>query len=242
MARDSTKAGARVAQEIVRTIYEDELKPGDHYLSEADAIARHGVSRATFREALRFLEFQGVIRVRAGPGGGAIVEKPDWPHLSSTFALLLQFADASLADVMAARTALEPTMIALAARHATSAQIAEINRLIDEAEAGIADVAGFGVSYRAFWAALARATGNAVTAMLWPALRAIVDSGGFVPNERYRRTLITRIRKITATVERGDADAARLLLEALDREFSERLVRNYPRRFTQTVAWSDLLR
>lgn len=235
------KAAARVAQEIVHTIYEERLSPGDRYLSEVDALARHGVSRATFREALRFLEFQGVVRVRAGPGGGAIVQKPDWPNLTSTFALLLQFADAPLSEVMAARTALEPAMAALAATHATPDQIQTIAALLQRAEASIADPAAFTAAYRAFWAAIAAATGNAVTAMLWPALRALVDSGGFVPNERYRQTLTQRMGQLFDAVSKRDAAAAQELVAKLDQEFSDRLAKNYPQRISRSLAWSDVL-
>jgi len=241
MSGRGEKAAARVAQEIVHTIYEERLAPGDRYLSEVDALARHNVSRATFREALRFLEFQGVVRVRAGPGGGAIVQKPDWPNLTSTFALLLQFADAPLSAVMAARTALEPAMAALAAEHATPDQIEAIAALLQRAEASIPDPAAFTPAYRAFWAAIAAATGNAVTAMLWPALRALVDSGGFVPNERYRQKLTRRMRQLFNAVSKRDGAAAQRLVAQLDQEFSDRLAQNYPQRISRSIAWSDVL-
>ena len=241
MAARGEKAAARVAQEIVQTIYDERLSPGDRYLSEVDALTRHNVSRATFREALRFLEFQGVVRVRAGPGGGAIVQKPDSPNLTSTFALLLQFADAPLSEVMAARTALEPAMAALAAEHATAEQLDSIGKLLAEAEASIADPAGFTPAYRAFWGAIAAATGNAVTSMLWPALRALVDSGGFYPNELYRQSLTRRMRQLFDAVSRRDASASRELVAQLDREFSDRLAQNYPQRISRSVAWSDVL-
>ncbi|MDQ8757559.1 FCD domain-containing protein [Sphingosinicella sp. LHD-64] len=240
MARGKEKAAARVAQEIVQTIYDEGLKPGDRYLSEADALARHGVSRATFREALRFLEFQGVVKVRAGPGGGAIVQKPDWPHLASTFALLLQFAGAPLSTVMAARAAIEPSMAEAAARNASEAAIAELGTLLAEAEAAIADPQRFGPAYRAFWTKVADATGNALMAMLWPALRMLIDSGGFIPNERYRASLIARMRTLLACIESRDAAGAATLVAELDGEFATRLAELYPRRVGRVVAWSDL--
>lgn len=235
------KAAARVAGEIVQTIYEEGLTPGSHYLSETDALARHGVSRATFREALRFLEFQGVVRVRAGPGGGTIVERPEWPNLTSTFALLLQFADASLGDVLEARTAIEPEMAALAARNATAGQIERLHVLLTEAEAVIEDAVAFGTAYRTFWSMVAAATGNALTAMLWPALRALVDSGGFSPDLEYRRVLTTRMRTLLAAVERHDEAGAQALVRHLDIEFSGRLRTLYPQRIGRTIAWTDVL-
>ena len=239
-ARNMEKAGARVAQEIVQTIYDERLRPGDHYLSEGDALQRHGVSRATFREAIRFLEFQGVVSVRAGPGGGIIVERPDWPNLTSTFALLLQFDEASLADVMAARTALEPVMAGLAARNATERQLDAIGSLLALAEATVQDHDAFTEAYRAFWATVAQATGNAVTAMLWPALRALVDTGGFVPEVRYRQKIVKSMRQLFTALQAHDPQAAMNLLAQLDQEFSERLSSKYPERIARTIAWSDV--
>jgi DNA-binding FadR family transcriptional regulator len=235
------KAAARVAQEIVQTIYDEGLKPGDRYLSEAEALARHGVSRATFREALRFLEFQGVIKVKVGPGGGAVVQRPDWPHLASTFALVLQFAGAPLSAVMAARATLEPRMAEAAATGATAADIAELHDLVEEAEAHLTDAQQFGPAYRAFWTRVAAATGNAVMAMLWPALRMVIDSGGFVPNERYRASLVDRMRALLALIEAGDGPGAASMVAQLDEEFAQRLAELYPRRIERTIAWSDLL-
>jgi GntR family transcriptional repressor for pyruvate dehydrogenase complex len=113
------KAAMRLAQEIVATIYESKMQPGDRYLSEADALQHHRVARGTYREALRFLEIQGVVNIRAGPGGGPEIRRPGWPQLASTIALLLQFADAPMREVLEARTAIEPGVARMAAMYAT---------------------------------------------------------------------------------------------------------------------------
>jgi DNA-binding FadR family transcriptional regulator len=239
--RPKQKAAARVAQEIVQTIYDEKLKPGDHYLSEVEAIARHGVSRAVFREALRFLEFQGVLRVRVGPGGGAIVERPDWHYLTSTFALLLQFAAATRVDVMAARTVLEPNMAALAATNATPEVIEALKQQLAEARSLVDDSQRFGEAYRRFWATVASATNSAVMALLWPALRALIDSGGWVPNEKYRVTLTEKMDVLLRALITRDAAGASRLVAALDREFKERLADLYPKRMSRRIAWADVL-
>jgi len=50
-------------------------------------MARFGVSRAVFREAVRMLEFFGVVEVRRGRDGGLVVGRMD-PHGTIVSALL----------------------------------------------------------------------------------------------------------------------------------------------------------
>jgi len=238
---DSTqKAAMRLARSIVRTIQEEGLQPGDRYLSEADALKRHGVARATFREALRFLEHQGVLTVRAGPKGGAVVARPGWPNLASTLALLMQFENAPLRQVLEARSVIEPGMAPMVVAAATDAEIAAMGEAIAAAEAAIADYPAFSLHYHRFWEQFAQATHNAVLAMLSPALRAIVDSGGFVPDEVQRGLLLTRLRTLHTAVAARDAESARARLAEIEEAFLDRLRTGYPQRIAQTVAWADV--
>jgi DNA-binding FadR family transcriptional regulator len=239
-AEPRQKGAIRLAQEIARIIHDEGLQPGDRYLSEADALKRHGVARATFREALRFLEIQGVVRVRAGPGGGAVVSRPDWPNLASTLALLLQFADAPLRQVLEARCVLEPGMAELAARNASEAEIAAMGGDIAQAKASLGDYEAFSVAYRSYWSRLARSTQNALLAFLSPALRAIVDSGGFIPDELQRQKLVERLSGLHAAVAARDGPLARQRLAEIEDAFLERLATGYPQRIARPVVWSDV--
>ena len=141
---------------------------------------------------------------------------------------------------MAARAALEPKMAEAAALNANEAIVAQLKTLLAEAEANLPDPQRFGPAYRAFWTKVAEATGNALMTMLWPALRMLIDSGGFIPNERYRAFLIERMRALLACIEARDATAAAALVAELDAEFAARLAELYPRRIERVVAWSDL--
>jgi DNA-binding FadR family transcriptional regulator len=234
------KAAVGLAQDIVQAMYESRMKPGDRYLSEAEAQRKHGAARNTLREALRFLEMQGVLSVRAGPGGGPEVGRPSWPHLASTIALLLQFADAPFRTVIEARAVTEPGMVELAARNATEAEIAELARDLDAIEADLGVFRLFTIAYQRFWLHLAESTHNPLMAFLSPALRAIVDSGGFAPNEVYRGEILARLREIHALIAARDSEGARLKMVDLERSFLDRLNEGYPRQMDRVVAWSDL--
>jgi GntR family transcriptional regulator, transcriptional repressor for pyruvate dehydrogenase complex len=79
-------------------------------------------------------------------------------------------------------------------------------------------------------------------ALLWPALRALVDSGGFVPNEKYRAVLTERMDLLLRALVAKDAEGASLLVADLDREFNERLTDLYPQLISRRIAWADVLR
>jgi GntR family transcriptional repressor for pyruvate dehydrogenase complex len=234
------KAAMRLAQEIVATIYEAKMQPGDRYWSEADALGRHRVARGTYREALRFLEIQGVVNIRAGPGGGPEIRRPGWPQLASTIALLLQFADAPMRVVLEARTAIEPGVARMAALHATRDDVQAMASDLDEVEDQIGNYRRFSRAYLQYWNHLAESTHNAFLMFVSPALRAIVNSAGFVPNEPYRVETLGRLRAIHEAVEAHDADLAAARMNALELEFYDRLTTGYPRQMDRVVAWSDL--
>jgi GntR family transcriptional regulator, transcriptional repressor for pyruvate dehydrogenase complex len=234
------KAAMRLAQEIVAELYEQRMRPGDRYLSEAEALQRHHVARSTYREALRFLEIQGVVNIRAGPGGGPEICRPGWLQLASTVALLLQFSDAPLREVLEARKAIEPGVARMAAEQATEADIKAMAEALVAMEAEIGNYRRFSSAYRQFWDRLAESTHNAFLASLSPALRAIVNSGGFVPNEPYRLVLVGRLRAIHDAVSHHDGEAAAASMAVLEDEFLARLVAGYPRQVERPVAWSDL--
>ncbi len=96
--RTRVRAAVRVARKLVSEIRRRRLRPGTQLDPEHRMVDDLGVARATVREALRFLELQGALRIKAGPGGGPVVSVPGADHLASVLSLHLQFADASFSS------------------------------------------------------------------------------------------------------------------------------------------------
>src|SRR5437660_9252231 len=76
------KAAMLVAQRIVRHIVRGNLQAGDLLPPERVMLETYQTGRGTLREALRLLEFQGVIALKPGPRGGPVVLNPDASHLA----------------------------------------------------------------------------------------------------------------------------------------------------------------
>jgi DNA-binding FadR family transcriptional regulator len=96
-----------VADQIEQTIVGQRWKPGDLFGSEVELIARYGVSRAVFREAVRLLEHHGLAEMRRGLHGGLFIRQPDPAPVAKAMAVYLDFEKVEPRQLEDARLAIE---------------------------------------------------------------------------------------------------------------------------------------
>jgi DNA-binding FadR family transcriptional regulator len=111
-----------------------DLKPGDRLPKEADLAAMLGLSRNSLREAVRALSLIHVLDVRQGDGTYVTGLEPERLLEAVGFMVELRH-DSSLLEVFEVRRMLEPAATAKAAERVTAEQLAELERLVDAAEA-----------------------------------------------------------------------------------------------------------
>jgi DNA-binding FadR family transcriptional regulator len=114
---------AKLAEVVAARIHDDIAGRGwpigSALGSEADLLARYGISRAVLREAVRLLEYHSVARMRRGPGGGLIVAEPEPQASIDTMALFLEYRGVTANDLRIVRNAIElGTVARVALRHA----------------------------------------------------------------------------------------------------------------------------
>jgi DNA-binding FadR family transcriptional regulator len=100
--RRRRKLGEVVAERILAEIIRQGWPEGDVLGTEADFMDRYHVSRATFREAVRQLEWHGAAGMRRGPSGGLEVKAPPRAALVTAIKTYFDLSDAtpqSLAEV-----------------------------------------------------------------------------------------------------------------------------------------------
>src|SRR6201998_1992076 len=84
------KAADVLARELRERILSGELAEGVALPAERELVKQTQMSRATVREALRILEVQNLVRVRAGRAGGAFVQRPTTKSMASSVTLLIR--------------------------------------------------------------------------------------------------------------------------------------------------------
>jgi DNA-binding FadR family transcriptional regulator len=164
-----------VADAIAEEISAKGLSPGTPLATEAEMLSEFGVGRGTLREALRLLEAEGIIEVRAGANGGTLVGVPSLDRLSRLLSILLSTSGATIREVMAARRLFEPEMCALAAANADAADVERLTALVQQSEGARDDVARMVALSSDFHDAVAVASKNHVLATFWLASSRIVS-------------------------------------------------------------------
>jgi DNA-binding FadR family transcriptional regulator len=102
----------RVAEIVASRLREDilsgRLKEGDVLPSQETLFSEFGVSPPALREAIHILETDGLISVRRGNVGGAVVHLPSAERTAHMIGMVLQSRAATPADVSGALLHLEP--------------------------------------------------------------------------------------------------------------------------------------
>lgn len=129
------KTAELVAATLRRMVVDGRLTDGDFLPHETQLMEHFGVSRPTLREAVRVLESDGLVEVRRGSRTGARVLVPGPETLARPAGLLLELSGATLADVMTARTAIEPLAARLLAEQGTDEAHSELERVVAEVPA-----------------------------------------------------------------------------------------------------------
>lgn len=209
------RAFESIAREIRSEIGRRKLKPGDRLPTERDLAEQLGVSRSTVREAIRSLENSGLLTLKRGPGGGAIVSDGGGAAVAVGLSDLMTLGVISPDHLAEARVILGTSVARLACARRTFGDLEALTRNIDVSEAA---AAGLEEEIRVkanldFHRLLANATKNPALIVLTNAVLAINRSIGLVAGAPPNRTAIVFRRRLMQHIESRDADAAALEME-----------------------------
>lgn len=155
-----------LVEQIQGAILDGRLKPGDRLPSQRELGEMFQTSRASLREALRVLEQKGLIEMKLGVSGGAVVKDASTKQITETLSLLMQHQKVSFNHLAEFREGVEGCVAALAAERATKKDILQLKELLDEArkllEEGNSHIKDFFQNDIKMHIALAAISGNPV--------------------------------------------------------------------------------
>ena len=199
----------QIAEQLAGLIERGEYRPGERLPPERDLARQLGVSRPSVREALIALEVGGLVEVRIGSGVYVLQREAARPPAATLP------EDSGPFELIAARSLVESECAALAAKHATRAQVRAIEDALDDmaAEHGRGRMP-LGAD-REFHLRIAEASGNSalglVVRTLWeqrtgPLFRRLEHH---YDTPKLWQVAMREHRDIVAAIARHDATAAR---------------------------------
>lgn len=231
----TVKTSERVAQDIVHDIVSRGMETGDHLPLEAAMVEEYGVSRTSLREALRLLEFQGLISLKPGPGGGPVVGTVEPSHLAKTAALYFHLSAATYSGVMATQVMMESACARLAAMNPRREELMAPwyeHELPDE-------LAEYRDLTTGFHGAVYQATENPVLSLLTQAATHIVTQHVITAMDpvELRGPIIEEHGKLARVIASGDANAAeRMMAQHFERQH-DHLRATSPARIEEYIQW-----
>jgi GntR family transcriptional regulator, transcriptional repressor for pyruvate dehydrogenase complex len=132
--RRMLKTSELIARDIILDISEGGLKEGDPLPPEATMLKQYEVGRASIREALRMLEVQGLVQIRAGARGGPVVGAATAENLARMLTLYFGLAGATYEQLTEVMLLLYPMVAAVAAsRKLSAAEVQALHESVDQA-------------------------------------------------------------------------------------------------------------
>jgi GntR family transcriptional repressor for pyruvate dehydrogenase complex len=237
------KAAMLVAQRIIRDVASAGLKPGNLLPPERTMLEKYQIGRGTLREALRLLEFQGVIALKPGPRGGPVLQDPNASHLASTLVLLMQLKEAPYRTIVEVRTALEPMISRLAAERISDEALLELSGTIDSMRENIGNQDLFLEANKRFHDVIAWSSGNPLFGYIVDSLLGILDGtviGIDYPSPR-RQAIIKAHDEILQALKGRDPEASEERMREHIDQYVTYAQRKFPEVLDQVVRWDRLL-
>ncbi|MEQ8842013.1 MAG: GntR family transcriptional regulator [Acidimicrobiales bacterium] len=210
-----------VVAELRRRILDGELDDGDELPRQEDLLKEFGVSKPSMREALRILESEGLLSVRRGKVGGAVVHRPGLDNAAYVLGTVLRSTGAPVDDVARALNQLESQCVAMCAGRDDRAEtvVPALRDVNARAAACIDDVRQFTIVSREFHEALVQLCGSPTLTLVVGALESVWtahadawaelhDGQGDFPDRAYRQQGVDDHEALIDLIEAGDMAGA----------------------------------
>ena len=215
-----------VAQ-IEGAILDGRLKVGDKLPAQRELVEMFQTSRGPLREALRVLEQKGLLDIKRGVRGGAIIKRPGMAPIAESLGLLVRHRKITLTELSEFREGVESNVAGLAAKRATPEDIRQLQALLakarQHADAGVTAWEQFCQVDNRIHVAIAKAAGNRVYEFV---LRMVHDNiqqyyeAHPLQDQQFMQENYQDLRDIVTALEKQQATAVRSLMQSHVRRFN----------------------
>ena len=198
--RRTPRLAEMVADTLRQRILSGQLPDGSELPNQERLLDEFGVSKQAVRDGLRILELEGLITVRRGNVGGAVVHLPTHSGPAYSLGLVLQSRGVQLAEVGRALATMEPVCARLCAGRSdrATAVVPALAAIQEESVRSLEDVPRFMEAMSRFHSTVVTSCGNEPIAVLVGAIEEVwlaqvrewgvqqLEAGSF-PDLAYRR-------------------------------------------------------
>lgn len=215
------KRSDQIVESVKRWVALNRMQPGNRLPNERELMEQFECSKGTVREALKSLEVQGLVSIRTGPNGGAILERVPYEKASELLRNFLHFEQPSGSDIYALRTLVEPEIARLATPRLSQVDLDALDGLIErcEVEPGtFEERLSQRIAELDFHVLLAQRCGNAMLAFIGRFVNdmirdLVIFKKSALPEQReFSCANLAYHRQLIAAFRKGDATLARRLM------------------------------
>ena len=123
-----------IVSQLQEAIFSGKFKVGQALPPEKTLQAMFETNQPAVREAIRVLEYQGLVRTRSGKKSGTVVLSRQCRVLEDNLSLLMRSRRIAMDDLAEFREKIEGEAVALAAANCTDLDILQLKTLLEEAE------------------------------------------------------------------------------------------------------------
>ena len=204
-----------VVEQIQEAIIDGQLKVGDRLPAERDLKEMLQTSRSTLREALRVLEQKGLIEIKLGMGGGAVVKTVSSDLVAESLDLLIRSHQVSLRHIAEFRERVEGDVVVLATSRMKASDTRNLKALLNKArkcvDRGAEAVSDFLTADKNIHLYFAKITGNpiyiSILKTIHENIRRYYDEF-LVMEEPEMKENLQDLENVVAAMESGAAEAA----------------------------------
>lgn len=195
--------------QIIQHILELNMRPGDQLPSEYELSKKLGVGRSTLREAIKRLVSRNVLETWQG-AGTFVAEKTGVPEDPLGLTFISEGDNIKLAlELSDVRMLVEPACAALAADHATSAQVKKMYELCEEIKLAVSTWQDYIKPDTKLHCYIADCCGNSVLRNLVSIMGDAAKVSIEITRDRHRDVAYEEHLRIVHAIAHHDVDGAR---------------------------------